>query len=165
MKQQRKTWSLVLLFGGILWLSASGLAAAQEKERSRRQGPPVPDAMLERFDANGDGVLTKDELPERAQQRFERMDANGDGQVSRDELGRRGGGERDPEARFKRHDANGDGLLSVDELPEERGVRMIEKLDQDGDGALSREEVAAGERRGRERTRGGREKKQDSPGL
>ena len=47
------------------------------------------DARMERnheSDEDGDGRLSRDELPERMRQRFERMDANGDGYVDREEL-------------------------------------------------------------------------------
>jgi hypothetical protein len=58
----------------------------------RRGGPH------ERFDANGDGLLTAQELPERSRDRIMRADANGDGAVSREELQQarqaRGTGER-----------------------------------------------------------------------
>ena len=39
------------------------------------------------MDADGDGHLSKDEVPERMQERmFSRMDANGDGFLDEDEL-------------------------------------------------------------------------------
>lgn len=37
-------------------------------------------------DANGDGKLSKDELPERMQRAFERLDKNSDGSIDADEL-------------------------------------------------------------------------------
>jgi len=43
-------------------------------------------SMLARFDANGDGALQKDELPEPMQDLFDRIDANGDGQVDAEEV-------------------------------------------------------------------------------
>ena len=33
------------------------------------------------FDADGDGGVTRDELPERMQRRFDSMDENGDGAI------------------------------------------------------------------------------------
>ena len=49
--------------------------------------------MFERLDINGDGEITSDELPQRAQ-RMMQMDRNGDGVLTREELsqGPPGGG-------------------------------------------------------------------------
>ncbi len=40
-----------------------------------------PAARIMSFDADGDGRITRDELPERMRQRFDRMDGNGDGAI------------------------------------------------------------------------------------
>ncbi len=108
--------------------------------------------MFERFDANGDGRLTGDELPERARDRMMESDANGDGALTKDELqqAREGmmrgeGHERrsfgDPAAMFERFDANGDGSLTADEMPERARERMM-GADMNGDGAVTQEEFA-----------------------
>ena len=52
-------------------------------------GPGGPGRFLSRLmemDQDGDGKLSKDEVPERMQRRFDFMDANGDGYVDQDEL-------------------------------------------------------------------------------
>ncbi len=55
------------------------------------QGPSI-----DRMDQNGDGKLSKDEVPERMSQRFDRMDTNGDGFIDAEEfavlISRRGQG-------------------------------------------------------------------------
>jgi len=43
--------------------------------------------MFEQHDANGDGVITKEEFLAVAEERFEKMDENGDGEVSKEEAG------------------------------------------------------------------------------
>lgn len=48
-------------------------------------GQPAPGDFFKRLDANGDGKLTKEELPERARQNFERIDRDKDGFISLEE--------------------------------------------------------------------------------
>jgi hypothetical protein len=72
-------------------LLALGAAAcfAQEGPRGEGPGSPNPDELVKRlleFDRNGDGQLSKEELPERLQGLFARGDANKDGILSKDEL-------------------------------------------------------------------------------
>jgi len=47
---------------------------------------PGIEQILKRFDANSDGKLTEDELPERMAERMMRVDANGDGAVTKEEF-------------------------------------------------------------------------------
>ena len=57
--------------------------------RERGANGPTPDEMVKEllaFDKNGDGQLSKDEVPERMQGLFVRGDANQDGVLSKDEL-------------------------------------------------------------------------------
>ena len=62
-------------------------------DRANREPGALPPRMA-RMDANGDGKLQKDELPERMQQMFDRLDTNGDGALDGEEIRamRRGGG-------------------------------------------------------------------------
>lgn len=86
------------------------MAAAQD-----RAAPRFAD-----WDQNGDGKLSRDELPERLRPNFGRVDTNGDGAISREEhaaVGRGGG----------RGQQGGDGRV-----PE--GVRKIADLDYAGGG-------------------------------
>ena len=120
--------------------------------------------MLERWDANGDGKITKDEFQGR-QAMFTRLDADADGAITKEELqavqGRQGGaqpgawqGRRgDPAERWKgmleRWDANNDLQLSREEFggPEQ----AFNALDVNGDGTITAEEYnqAAGQQRER----------------
>ena len=110
------------------------------------------------LDANGDGVVTLEELQARGEARFAEMDTNGDGALSAEELTAAADARAaDRVTRMiERFDENGDGLLQQAELPErggDRAERMFERVDADEDGAISEEEFEAvkerfGERRG-----------------
>lgn len=81
---------------------------------------------------------------------FDEIDANGDGQITRKEIG------AIQESRFASTDTNGDGSLSLDELTkqateraEKRAQKMLERLDSNNDGVLSKEELSQRSRAGR----------------
>ncbi|HZN34436.1 MAG TPA: hypothetical protein VFB80_11480 [Pirellulaceae bacterium] len=87
-----------------------------------------PRQFFDRLDANKDGKLSKEELPERMREGLARLDADGDGSISPDELARsvgRAGAPGTPAPpqlaeQFDRLDANKDGKLTKDEVPEDR---------------------------------------------
>jgi Ca2+-binding EF-hand superfamily protein len=104
---------------------------------------------LERFqqiDTNKDGRLTMDELQvaakDHAAKRFARHDKNGDGRLSRDEVAHM------PDQVFARLDKNNDGFLTPDELgnfagKEDHAQKRFERADTNHDGAISRDEAIA----------------------
>ena len=140
------------------------------RDEDREGGAPtnfVEDFVktLMAFDANGDGKLSRSELPERFQGIFDRADANKDGFLTPDEIRkvaaaqapppepmRRGGpdGERREGQRREFNiirmdtilaaiDTNGDGILSADEI--RNAPSAIRKLDINKDGRVTREEA------------------------
>src|SRR4051812_2545842 len=109
--------------------------------------PPTPDEMVATFmafDKNKDGKLTKNEVPERMQGMFARADANHDDALTADEIkaaaaaqpqptAARPGGPGGPEGR--RGEGGRDGGPPPDVL--------FNALDQDHDGSLSSDDIAA----------------------
>lgn len=148
----------------------NGVATAAELEASAATNRQQRlQRMFERQDADGDGRLSTDEsrMPS---EWFQRADKNQDGGVTLAELseareaarqGKRGGaGKR----RVGRLDANGDGNISLDEV-RSAAAGQFARLDRDGDGALSRDELRSrhGRGHGKHRQRGGDKGQSGSP--
>lgn len=102
------------------------------------------------FDANGDGKVTLEEIQAKRAADAKALDANGDGVISEEELvdfelaKAKTRIEARVKARFAAQDSNGDGVLSAAELMERPlPTRMFQRLDRDGDGAVSAEEMQA----------------------
>jgi Ca2+-binding EF-hand superfamily protein len=154
-------------------------------------GRPDPKRLFERLDANEDGKVTLDEVPEQRRDQFrglmERADQDGDEALSQEEFARatRGGrprpdrategkrpeggpegrgknrpegrgqgrpeGRPDPRQFFERLDADGDGRVTLDEVPEQARPRieqLIQRVDKNDDGAITIEEFTAMRRPG-----------------
>lgn len=119
--------------------------------RGHRMGPPSPEKLLERFDANKDGQLQAAELPERMQERIGDIDKNGDAVVSKDELTahfeamrseHRAKFEARAKERFEKKDANHDGMLEQSEVDAEHWAKLS-VADGNGDNKLTQEELKA----------------------
>lgn len=104
----------------LLWFALLAISAAGASVLAQAPGSP-----FDRWDANGDGRLVREELPEPLRRNFERVDANRDGFVSREE---------DAAVRRDRPGANGKGkgAQGAARLPE--GVRKLADLDYAGTG-------------------------------
>lgn len=113
------------------------------------------DEMAQRmmmFDKNGDGVLTKDEVPERMAGIFARADKNGDGKITADELKSTASTQSGPNGRVERGgnvtrmdpilsalDTDHDGIISAAEIA--AAPASLKTLDKNGDGVLSADEI------------------------
>jgi hypothetical protein len=113
-------------------------------------GPPSPDKMMERLDANENGQLEAAELPPRMQEHIAEIDTSGDAVVSKDELAahfkaraaehQAKFGER-AKARFDKKDVNHDGMLEPSEVGEHWA--KLSAADANGDQKLTTEELKA----------------------
>jgi len=137
------------------------------------RGPRDRSQMVARMmenDANGDGKLQPEEVPERMMGMLEGRDVNDDGAIDEEELvtaieamrdrrgGRRGEGrDGDPQQiiqQLMQDDRNGDSMLSAAEVSEE-SRRMLQGADLNEDGALNAREIAQAAQRIAQRGRRG----------
>ncbi len=135
------------------------------------------DRMFEQSDKDGDGMISKEEMPDGYGARMlENADKDGDGKVSKEEATTAmedtrnhfrggpggggpgnpggGGGADNPQAMIQKYDKNGDGKLSAQEVPEQM-KRMLQGGDANNDGLIDQAELAAVGQRMAERMRGG----------
>lgn len=115
-----------------------------------RHGTHRVEKLFARFDANADGMISKDEADQARASMFGELDADGDGAVSRSELVAKAQERAADHAskRFDRLDTNGDGLISQAELAA-KSERRFKRVDANGDGVISRDEVVSGMKRHR----------------
>lgn len=136
----------------------------QGDERRRQFLQANPEELFKRLDANGDGKVELEEVPEQIRQGmqrfFEQADANRDKSLTLEEL-RKGHdylrtlaglnpspnspNREAPQADgmlFQALDANRDGSISADELA--GAAAALKKLDRDGDGQITRREIMPG---------------------
>jgi hypothetical protein len=127
---------------------------------------------LARFDRDGNGVVTRDEMRTTETERFQKVDTNKDGRLTLDEIqaahkeraakhfadkdaNKNGKLERAevpriPDEMWTRLDQNKDGTLTPDELANKGGrfaehaQKHFQHVDTNSDGAISKDEALAG---------------------
>ena len=112
--------------------------------------------FLERFDANKDGKISKDEAKNKLAEVFDRFDTNKDGYLDKDELRRVAafmvaarnmgpGGARPGNVGpdFDDLDRNADGRLSRDELKGTPYADHFDEIDTNKDGKIDKKEFTA----------------------
>jgi Ca2+-binding EF-hand superfamily protein len=155
----RRHTILCASLAGLLALTGARLAQADhhqehdsEKQKQQQSGQSQSNEELQAkqfvgdFDDDGNGKLSKQELPPRMRSTFDRLDRDSDGQLTADELrqhGRQAGARRAVPLEIVYiwvNDADR-GRLSVNEL--QRAYDTLQKIDQDGNGQLARSELRA----------------------
>jgi hypothetical protein len=118
---------------------AAGVAFAGDDDGPDRGG------RWEKLDANGDGVITLNELDSKQSEFFAEADSDGDGALSKEEM--KAHHQKKRAGKMAQHlgDENGDGVVDRSEYDAAADVRF-DKLDADGNGVISEEELAAGRR-------------------
>ncbi len=120
-------------------------------------GKHRPHHSFEELDANGDGKLTQTEMDTHMQARFQGADTNGDGLLSKAELlarvkkGKAERAEKYVGHMLERHDQNGDGALSMEEMAERGHGKMFSRMDANEDGAITKEEFEEARARHKDR--------------
>ena len=136
-------------------------ASAQDQKEAPKKAPPfieellklTPEEFIKRFDKDGDGKLTRDELPPFFAKAMQNADKNNDGTLSRSEYLAATAKRKvrdvvnkpsDPDPGFNALDKNDDGFIS---RAEARGNPYLEKrfksADKNNDGKLNRAEYVA----------------------
>ena len=114
---------------------------------------PDSDKAFKMMDANGDGKISRAEHAAAAKQMFNQCDANHDGIVTAAEMDaslaakgeKPGKNDKTSAEKIEVIDQNGDGKLTAAE--HEAGTeKMFARADKDGDGFLSKEEFAEGQK-------------------
>lgn len=104
---------------------------------------------FEMLDADGNGILTAEEVKAHQAGMFSAHDTDGDGMLNREELiaaivaQATERAEAMADRMFRWQDANDDGLISAGEMPGNRMAGLFERMDTDNNGEVSAEEFAA----------------------
>ena len=148
----------ILLTAGALALGATAFAGASLAgggwHRGHGSHGSPGQSLFDTFDANQDGTLTQAEVDQARQAKLAEFDSDGNGSLSLEEyqaLWMDAMRERMVD-RFQGHDDDGDGLVTAEEFGMDYS-RIISRLDQDGNGEDTMEELR--EMRERHHDRGG----------
>ena len=131
---------------GIVMTTATVALAHGDRDRGHRG--LGKDFSFEEIDANGDQMISVEEVKAWRDAQFAEADADGDGAISQEEF--EAAAQRKMEEMMSQRsarmfgwlDKNDDGALTPDEVDySERIEKMIDRLDSDDDGMVSMEEL------------------------
>ena len=140
--------SILLMLLSATLITLNSQAKPEKEDRDENRVRPTPDQIIERLDSDGSGSITEDEAKGFMAKYFDRIDANGDGEIFGEELlyARENRGQKPKQGRedIKAADADQNGAISIDEAAEAGLKKMVEnfdRIDADGDGEISEEEM------------------------
>ena len=129
-------------------ITLNSQAKPEREDRDKNRMPPAPDQIIERLDMDGSGSIIKGEAKGFIAKYFDRIDANGDGKISEEELlhARENRGQKPKGGRegIIAADTDQNGAISIDEATGAGLKKMVEnfdRIDADGDGQISEEEL------------------------
>lgn len=131
----------ILIAGALVAAASSALAHDR----------PGPGDLLEKADANKDGMIVRDEFLAARAERFTRMDGNSDGFVDSADHPEHKAQARHGERVAKMHarmDADGDGKLSKDEFVN-AATPLFDRVDADHNSVLDAQELEAAKAKGK----------------
>lgn len=126
------------------------LVGGQPPPGRRGEGPFDPREFFSRLDANKDGKLSKEEMPERMRENFARLDANSDGSVSQEEFGQAGrqfgrppGAPQNPPPVAPQRGRPGTVMADREQFEalREQFEALFDRTDANSDGKLTKDEV------------------------
>jgi Ca2+-binding EF-hand superfamily protein len=134
-------------------LAGSALASQDQHRRD----------ALARADANGDGIVTREEMLAEVDARFAKLDANKDGKITHEERQVFAEGSPRGGRMMGRTDANGDGTITLEEQRAQANKRF-DRIDTNHDGKIDQAERDAAMQRMMS-MRGGRDRPMPAPGA
>ena len=107
-----------------------------------------PEMLIERFDVNADGSITRDEVTTVTAEKVKTFDANADGSLSLDEYKALWTDAMNQQIvrSFQFHDPDGDAKVTLDEYSANFD-KMFARFDRNGDGTIARGRVRPAARR------------------
>jgi hypothetical protein len=130
----------------VVGLLCAGVAAGQDRVRSN--------AVLDRADANGDGVIARAEFLAARAEQFTTRDRNGDGFIDSADLSERAAARpritQAVDGIVKQFDANQDGKVDKVEFVD-GGAAIFDRADADRNGSLDAKEIEVAKAELRER--------------
>jgi hypothetical protein len=143
-----KSLLLLVLSAALLPIAVQAKPADALSQGQGKKSPPTPAQIIDRLDADQNGTLSQDEAKGPLAKKFDTIDVNGDGEIDANELElareARKGKAKENGQRLIAADTDGNRALSKDEASAagmEKLVEHFDKVDADGDGEISKEEM------------------------